>query len=173
MIDALWVPSLPFAHILIRAAVVYVFVLLLLRVSGKRQIGQMGPAEFVALLLVSNAVQNSMNGGDNSITAGLVLAAVIMGLSGAIGWLSYRSKRIADLVQGRPMMLVYKGELLAHNLAKSRVARRELHVMLRHQGFEDLKGIHEAILEANGTLSVVRTTDIQTHGQSSPGQEIK
>jgi uncharacterized membrane protein YcaP (DUF421 family) len=160
MNDVLWIPSLPFVHILIRAAVVYVFVLLLLRVSGKRQIGQMGPAEFVALLLVSNAVQNSMNGGDNSITAGLVLAAVIMGLSGVIGWLSYRSKRIADLVQGRPVMLVYKGELVAHNLAKSRVALRELHVMLRHQGFEDLKDIHEAILEANGTLSVIKTSDL-------------
>jgi uncharacterized membrane protein YcaP (DUF421 family) len=160
MNEALWVPSLPFAHILLRAAVVYVFVLVLLRLSGKRQIGQMGAAEFVALLLVSNAVQNSMNGGDNSITAGLVLAAVIMGLSGAIGWLSYRSKRISDLVQGRPVMLVYKGALVHHNLARSRVALRELHVMLRHQGFEDLKGIHEAVLEANGTLSVVKTSDL-------------
>jgi uncharacterized membrane protein YcaP (DUF421 family) len=159
----LWSPSLSTAHLLIRAGVVYLFVLVLLRLSGKRQIGQMGPAEFVALLLVSNAVQNSMNGGDNSITAGLVLASVIMALSGFIGWLSYRSKRIADLVQGRPIMLVYKGELVAHNLARSRVALRELHVMLRHQGFEDLKGIHEAVLEANGTLSVVKTSDLAKH----------
>jgi uncharacterized membrane protein YcaP (DUF421 family) len=158
--DSLWSPSLPLAHILLRAAVVYAFVLLLLRLGGKRQIGQMGPAEFVALLLVSNAVQNSMNGGDNSITAGLILAAVIVGMSSLIGWLSYRSKRIADLVQGRPVMLVYKGEVLDRNLLKSRVALRELHVMLRHQGFEDLKGIHEAILEANGTLSVIKTSDL-------------
>lgn len=165
MNDALWVPSLPLAHILLRAAVVYVFVLILLRLSGKRQIGQMGPAEFVALLLVSNAVQNSMNGGDNSITGGLLLAAVIMGLSGLLGWLSYRSKRIADLIQGRPTMLVYKGEIVAHNLTKSGLALRELHVMLRHQGFEDIRGIHEAVLEANGTLSVVRTADIQPRAQ--------
>ncbi|HXT02001.1 MAG TPA: YetF domain-containing protein [Elusimicrobiota bacterium] len=157
----LWVPSLPFAHILLRAAVVYVFVLLILRVSGKRQIGQMGAAEFVALLLVSNAVQNSMNGGDNSITGGLVLAAVIMALSGLLGWLSYRSKRISDLIQGRPVMLIYKGEVVAHNLVKSGLAQRELHVMLRHQGFEDLRGIHEAVLEANGTLSVIKTEDLK------------
>lgn len=172
MNDALWIPSLPFVHILIRAAVVYIFVLLLLRLSGKRQIGQMGPAEFVALLLVSNAVQNSMNGGDNTITAGLVLAAVIMGLSGAIGWLSYRSKRVADLVQGRPVMLVYKGELVAHNLAKSRVALRELRVMLRHQGIEDFKGIHEAILEANGTLSVLKTADLPLSKRSAPPEPM-
>lgn len=162
MIDALWTPTMPFAHILIRAAVVYVFLLILLRLSGKRQIGQMGPAEFVALLLVSNAVKNAMNGGDNSITSGLILATVIMGLSGFIGWLSYRSQRVADLVQGCPVMLVYKGEALAQNLAKSRVTQRELHVMLRHQGFEDLKGIHEAVLEANGTLSVIKTEDLNT-----------
>ena len=160
MTDALWTPSLPFAHILLRAAVVYVFVLVLLRMSGKRQIGQMGPAEFVALLLVSNAVQNSMNGGDNTITAGLVLAAVIMALSALIGWLSYRSKRLSDFFQGRPVLLVYKGELIVPNLEKSRVASRELRVMLRHQGFEDIKGIHEAVLEANGTLSVIKTSDL-------------
>ena len=158
--DTLWSPSLPFAHMLLRAAVVYVFVLLLLRLGGKRQIGQMGPAEFVALLLVSNAVQNSMNGGDNSITAGLVLAGVIMGLSGLIGWLTYRSKRLADFFQGRPVLLVYKGELLVPNLTKSRIATRELRVMLRHQGFEELRGIHEAVLEANGTLSVIKTSDL-------------
>ena len=160
MIDALWTPSLPFAHMLLRAAVVYIFVLLLLRLGGKRQIGQMGPAEFVALLLVSNAVQSSMNGGDNSITAGLVLAAVIMALSGLIGWLTFRSKRLSDLFQGRPCLLVYKGEIVARNLEKSRVAVRELRVMLRHQGFDDLKGIHEAIFEANGTLSVIKTSDL-------------
>ena len=160
MPDALWTPSLPFAHILLRAAVVYVFVLLLLRLGGKRQIGQMGPAEFVALLLVSNAVQNSMNGGDNSITAGLVLAGVIIALSSLIGWLSYRSKRLSDFFQGKPSLLVYKGEIVARNLEKSRVAVRELRVLLRHQGFDDIKGIHEAVLEANGTLSVIKTSDL-------------
>jgi uncharacterized membrane protein YcaP (DUF421 family) len=158
--ETLWSPSLPLAHILLRAVVTYIFVLLLLRLGGKRQIGQMGPAEFVALLLVSNAVQNSMNGGDNSITAGLILAVVIMAMSALIGWLSYRSKRLADIFQGRPVLLIYKGELVVPNLAKSRVAARELRVMLRHQGFEDFRGIHEAVLEANGTLSVIKTSDL-------------
>lgn len=166
MNDALWVPSLPLAHIFVRAAVVYVFVLVLLRLSGKRQIGQMGVAEFVALLLVSNAVQNSMNGGDNSITAGLILAAVIMGTSGLIGWLSYRYKRVADLVQGKPVLLIYKGEIVHRSLAKSRVALRELHAMLRHQGFEDITGIHEAVLEANGSLSVVKTSDLHPRSRA-------
>lgn len=164
MNDALWRPSLPLAHILLRAAVTYAFVLFLLRLGGKRQIGQMGPAEFVALLLVSNAVQNSMNGGDNSITAGLVLAGVIVGLSALVGWMSYRSKRLADFISGRPVLLVYKGEIVAQNLEKSRIAGRELHVLLRHQGIHELRDIHEAVLETNGSLSVVRTSDLSPHG---------
>jgi uncharacterized membrane protein YcaP (DUF421 family) len=159
MVDALWTPSLPLAHILLRAAVTYAFVLLLLRIGGKRQIGQMGPAEFVALLLVSNAVQNSMNGGDNSITAGLVLAGVIVGMSGLVGWLSYRSKRFSDFVQGRPCLLVYKGLPVEKNLEASRVSLHELKALLRRQGFHDMREIHEAVLEANGSLSVVRTSD--------------
>ncbi|HEX4047997.1 MAG TPA: YetF domain-containing protein [Elusimicrobiota bacterium] len=160
MTDALWTPAVPFAHLLLRAAVVYAFVLLLLRLGGKRQIGQMGAAEFVALLLISNAVQNSMNGGDTSVTGGFALAGTIMALSVLVGWLSFRSKRLADFIQGRPCLLVYKGEIVARNLEKSRVAVRELHVMLRHQGIEDLKAIHEAVLEANGTLSVVKSSDL-------------
>ncbi|MFI5347359.1 MAG: DUF421 domain-containing protein [Elusimicrobiota bacterium] len=156
----LWTPSLPLAHILLRAVVTYAFVLFLLRLGGKRQIGQMGPAEFVALLLVSNAVQNSMNGGDNSITAGLVLAGVIVGFSSLVGWLSFRSRKLSDFIQGRPVLLAYKGELVAQNLEKCRIAARELHVLLRHQGVHELREVHEAVLETNGSLSVVKNSDL-------------
>ena len=156
----LWIPSLPLAHILLRAVVTYAFVLFLLRLGGKRQIGQMGPAEFVALLLVSNAVQNSMNGGDNSITAGLVLASVIVALSALVGWLSYRSKGFAALVQGRPCLLVYRGEIVAKNLEANRITHHELHSLLRRQGFHEVKGLHEVVLEANGSVSVVKMAEL-------------
>ncbi len=157
---SLWLPTLPVVQLVVRAVVVYAFILVALRVGGKRQIGQMGPAEFVALLLVSNAVQNSMNGGDNSITAGLILAGVLLALSAAIGWLSYRSRRFSDLIQGRSTLLVYKGEVVIKNLSTCRVSLHELRALLRRQGFHDLKDIHEAVLEANGSLSVVRRADL-------------
>jgi uncharacterized membrane protein YcaP (DUF421 family) len=157
--QALWSPSTPLAHLILRAVVVYAFVLFLLRMAGKRQIGQMGPAEFVALLLVSNAVQNSMNAGDNSITAGLLLAVVLMALSWAVGRISYRSKRLADVLQGRPCLLVYKGEPIQRNLDTNAIAVRELRALLRRQGIHDFKEIHEAILEANGSLSVLKTSE--------------
>jgi uncharacterized membrane protein YcaP (DUF421 family) len=161
--NSLWHPSLPPAELLIRAAASYAFVLLLLRLGGKRQIGQMGAAEFVALLLVSNAVQNSMNGGDNSLTAGLVLATVLVALSAGVGWASYRWRRVGSIIQGSPCLLVYKGEPVQKNLEKNLIPIRELHTLLRRQGIHELKGIHEAVLEANGSISVVKTSDFAPH----------
>ncbi|MDE2489234.1 MAG: DUF421 domain-containing protein [Elusimicrobia bacterium] len=156
----LWSPSVPLVQLLVRAVLVYVVVLALLRLGGKRQIGQMGAAEFVALLLVSNAVQNAMNGGDNSLGGGLFLAAVLMGLSALVVWLSYRSKRFESLVEGRPCLLVYKGEPLLKNLDAERVPLRELRTLLRRQGVHELKDVHEAVLEANGMLTVVRNSEL-------------
>src|SRR5476651_1238529 len=103
--QVLWNPSFPLWHFVLRGSVVYLSVLLLLRIGGKRQIGQMGTGEFVAILLISNAVQNAMNGGDNSITGGIILAAVIILASYGIDYLTYRSKAAENLIQGTPTIL--------------------------------------------------------------------
>ena len=158
--DILWTPAIPLAHLVMRAAVSYAFILLLLRLSGKRLIGQMGAAEFVALLLVSNAVQNSMNGGDNSLVGGLVLAATLVALSAVVSRLSFRSKKFSTIVQGHPCLLIYKGVYIDKNLADNLITHHDLRTLLRRQGLHDIHEIHEAILEANGSLSVVRTTDV-------------
>jgi uncharacterized membrane protein YcaP (DUF421 family) len=160
MNPSLLIPSVPWLELLLRAAVVYAAVLLLLRLGGKRQIGQMGAAEFVALLLVSNAVQNSMNGGDLSLSGGLAAAAAILGLSALVGWLSYRFKGFERLIQGRPSLLVYKGEPIEKNLASNRIDLRELKTLLRRQGVHEFKDVHEAVLEVNGMVSVVRNADL-------------
>ncbi len=90
---------------IIRASVVYLVVMGLLRMGGKRQVGQMGMAQLVALLLISNAVQNAMNGNDGSITGGIILAAVIMIWSYTFELVTSRSKRWENLIQGRPTLL--------------------------------------------------------------------
>src|SRR5260370_42671342 len=107
----LWHPSFPTWHFLVRGSVVYLSVLLLLRLGGKRQVGQLGTGEFVAILLISNAVQNAMNGGDNSITGGLILAAVLIFLSVGIEFLTFRSKTWERWIQGRPLLLIHQGTL--------------------------------------------------------------
>jgi uncharacterized membrane protein YcaP (DUF421 family) len=145
---------------IIRGAVVYAAVLFLLRLGGKRQIGQMGSGEFVAILLISNAVQNAMNGGDNSITGGLVLAAVIILLSVTFAYMAYRSKRFENFVQGTPTLLIHNGRVISRNMEKELLNQRELKTILRRQGIHDLHDVVEAVLESDGMVSVTRKSDL-------------
>src|SRR4051812_49872460 len=99
--------EVPPFDLVIRAAVVYGVVILLLRMAGKRQLGQMGATEFVALLLISNAVQNSMNGGDNSLVGGVLLAVVLVSMSWLITRLTYFSKTFSVIFEGTPSLLIH------------------------------------------------------------------
>lgn len=163
----LWGLSFPYWKFALRAGVVYFAILILLRIGGKRQVGQMGVGEFIAILLISNAVQNSMNGGDNSITGGLILAAVIIVLSYLVSYATFKSKKIENLVQGRPTLLVHDGKILEHNLDKELLSNRELRALLRRQGVHDLRDIHAAILESDGFISVTKNNDVSNHRPES------
>ena len=95
----MWNIDLPhWYEFVLRALVVYFFLLVLLRFTGKRQVGQLAPFDLVLLLVLSNAVQNSMNGGDNSVTGGMILAATLVAINSFIGWLAFRSKRVEALI---------------------------------------------------------------------------
>ena len=143
-------------NLIIRATIVFLSVLILLRISGKRQLGQMSPTEFVAILLISNAVQNAMNGGDNSLAGGLILATVLIALSALISYLTYRSKVFSSIFEGTPTLLIHKGKILTKNLARERLSTTELKALLRKQGLHNLADISSAVLEADGTLSVTK-----------------
>src|SRR5256885_792359 len=112
--------------LVLRAIVVFCAVLLLLRIAGKRAIANMGMAEFVALLLISNAVQNAMNGGDNSLIGGLLLATVIMALSAGFQYATFRSRKLEQLIQGRPTLLIHRGKILTDHLKRKLMYIREL-----------------------------------------------
>jgi uncharacterized membrane protein YcaP (DUF421 family) len=159
--DRLWQTDIPVWNLIVRAVVVYVAILMLLRISGKRQVGQMGIGQLVALLLISNAVQNSMNGGDNSLVAGLILAAVLIIVSYLIEFITYRSKKLENFVQGRPTLLVHKGNVLHDHLRRELLSVRELHVLLRKQGVHGFEEVEEAVLESDGFVSVVRKSEKQ------------
>lgn len=152
--------EIPLLDLAGRAVIIYLTVLILLRIGGKRQMGQMGATEFVAILLISNAVQNSMNGGDNSLAGGIVLAAVLIALSSLISYLTYRSNFFSTVFEGTPTLLVHKGKLIKSNLAKERFSESELKTMLRKQGMHSFREIDTAILEADGTLTITKPTDI-------------
>ncbi len=151
--------ELSVANLIIRAIAVYLSVLLLLRISGKRQMGQMGPTEFVAILLISNAVQNSMNGGDNSLTGGLILATVLIILSALISYLTYRSKVFSSIFEGTPTLLVHKGKAIEKNLQKERLSLSDLLILLRKQGVHEIGEVGTAILESDGFLSLTKLSE--------------
>jgi len=165
----LWSASLPLWSFALRGAIVYVVVLLLLRLGGKRQVGQMSASDFVVLLLISNAVQNSMNGGDNSITGGVVLAATLVALGSLFSYLTYRSKRLENLIEGSPRILVHHGKIVEANMRKERLSVYELRTMLRHQGVHAFEEVQEAVLESDGSVSIIRKSELpaQPRGAAS------
>jgi len=147
--------AIPLWELVVRGAVVYVFLLVLLRITGKRQVGQLAPFDLVLLLVLSNAVQNSMNGGDNSLVGGLVSAATLVGLNYGVGVATYKSKKIESLVEGRPQILIHNGKLFEDVVAKARITRHELAAALRLAGASCVEEVHTAILENSGEISVV------------------
>src|SRR5262245_12385171 len=100
--NPMWNIAVPVWELVVRGCVVYVFLLVLLRLTGKRQIGQLAPFDLVLLLVLSNAVQNSMNGGDNSLVGGLISAGTLVALNYGLGFATFKNKRLETLVEGRP-----------------------------------------------------------------------
>jgi uncharacterized membrane protein YcaP (DUF421 family) len=150
----MWNLSAPWWEFVLRGLIVYGAVLVLLRLSGKRQIGQLTPFDLVLLLVLSNAVQNAMNAGDNSVTAGLILAVTLVGANAALGFLTWRSRRLEKLVEGRPQFLIHDGKVFRDVMARERITPDDLHKALRHAGCDNATDVHFAILETDGTISV-------------------
>lgn len=164
----MWQTAFPYWQFVVRGLIVYAAILIMMRLGGKRQVGQMGVGDFVAILLISNAVQNSMNGGDNSVTGGLILAAVIILLSLLVAYVTYRSKKWEAIIQGRPTLLIHNGKILEKNLERELMSVHELRSILRRQGLHDIRDIHAAILESDGYVSVTQMRDIQHRPEAGP-----
>jgi uncharacterized membrane protein YcaP (DUF421 family) len=151
-----WTTELPaWWHFVIRAVVVYFFLLLLLRFTGKRQVGQMAPFDLVLLLVLSNAVQNAMNGGDNSITGGVLLATTLVAINWAVGWLTFKSKRLEALVEGRPILLVHNGTVDQQALHSAQMTLHELNASLRAGGCVGPEDVRFAVLGNTGRITVI------------------
>ncbi len=151
----MWIPSVRFWELVVRAVVVYAFLIVLLRITGKRQVGQLAPFDLVLLLVLSNAVQNSMNAGDNSLTGGLVSAATLVGINFLVGYFTYRSKKLEALVEGRPEVLVHNGKVFEQVMARLQLTHHELMASIRQNGCACIDDVHLAVIENNGSISVV------------------
>ena len=146
--------SVPWWELVVRGLVVYVFLILLLRLTGKRQIGQLSPFDLVLLLILSNAVQNSMNAGDNSLIGGLISATTLVAVNYLVGLITFKSKKLETIIDGRPQVLIHEGVLFEDVMNEAKLTRRELDATLRQSGHFEIKDVKLAILENNGSVSV-------------------
>jgi uncharacterized membrane protein YcaP (DUF421 family) len=146
--------AVPWWEFILRGVVVYVFLIALLRLTGKRQVGQLAPFDLVLLLVLSNAVQNSMNGGDNSLVGGLISATTLVAANWLVSLGTYRSKVLAAAIEGRPQILVHNGKLYEDVLSRAKLTHHELNSALRQAGCGCVDDVHMAVLENNGSISV-------------------
>lgn len=139
-----------------RSLVVYAAVLGGLRLGGRRELGQLTPFDLVVILLVANAVQNAMVGPDTTLQGGLVSAATLLAVNAGVARFRLRSARFRQLVEGVPVVLVQRGELVSANLHREGITEDEVVAAVREHGeIGDLSQVELAVLETDGSVSVV------------------
>jgi uncharacterized membrane protein YcaP (DUF421 family) len=161
---------LPSAHVLAeifaRTAVIYVVVLAGVRLSGKREVGQMTPFDLTLLLLLSNAVQNAMTGPDTSLIGGVVAAATLLVLNYLVAEVSGGNRRFRKFVQGQPSLLVHDGEVIASHMAREHVTMDELQCALREHGIASCHDVALAVLEVDGSISCLKYDDLNPNANN-------
>lgn len=145
----------PWYEILLRTAVVYLTVLILLRVAGKRELGQMTPFDLVVILVIANAVQNAMTGGDNSLVGGMLAASTLTVVNIAVGRWGSKVPVFRRLVASEPTLLLVEGKPIQEHLDRERVDVEELEMAARQHGIADLKDVAAAVLEEDGSISII------------------
>ncbi len=147
--------SAPWWHFVLRAVVVYLLVIVLIRLSGKRAVGQFTPFDLVLLILLGNAVQNGINGGDNSLTGAVIMATTLIALNYGVAWMTARSVRAERIVEGAPVVIARDGKLFEKVLRREMISSRDFEESLRMNNVEDVSEVELALLETNGSISVV------------------
>ena len=155
----------PGGHVLLqialRTGVIYLLVLIGVRLSGKREVGQMTPFDLTLLLLLSNSVQNAMTGPDTSLMGGAIAAGTLLILNYLVAELSGVNRRFRRVIQGQPTLLIHDGEAIESHMAKEHVSFDELHRALREHGISTIKQTALAVLEVDGSISCLKYDEIK------------
>ena len=147
--------AMPWWAFVLRACIVYFILLLLIRASGKRTMGQFTPFDMLLVVLLGNAVQNALLGQDTSVGGGLLLATTLLLLNWLVGLVSARSARMEALVEGVPVLLARDGKVYKDVLRRELISRADFDKAMRESGVEDLEDIRMAVLETNGHITLV------------------
>jgi uncharacterized membrane protein YcaP (DUF421 family) len=152
----IFVVGAPVAEKVVRPIVVYFALVVLLRAFGKRELAQLNPFDLVVLLSLSNTVQNAIIGNDNSLSGGLIGALTLLAVNYLVVRFLFRHRRLDQLFEGRPSVLIDKGHVLRKALARELLTNAELTTVLHRQGFDDLADVERCVLEPGGTFYIQR-----------------
>jgi uncharacterized membrane protein YcaP (DUF421 family) len=141
-------------EIVLRAALVYSFLFLLLRFGGKKHVGELAPFDLVVLLILSETVQNALIAEDKSLVGGILSAATLVAISRAVGYLSWRSKKAERFFEGAPKILIRHGHVRKETMANERITHSELIESLRREGCTTITNVRFAVLENDGSITV-------------------
>jgi uncharacterized membrane protein YcaP (DUF421 family) len=148
-------------QIVLRTGVIYLLVLIGVRLSGKREVGQMTPFDLTLLLLLSNSVQNAMTGPDTSLMGGAAAACTLLILNYLIAEVSGGNRRFRRFIQGQPTLLIHDGKTIESHMAKEHVSMDELHRALREHGLNSFDQVALAVLEVDGSISCLKYDEIK------------
>ncbi len=148
--------AVPWWVFVLRAIVVYAVLMVLIRLSGKRTMGQFTPFDMLLIVLLGNAVQNSLLGKDTSLGGGLLLAVTLVAINWCVAYVTARSRRIEKIVEGVPVVLARDGELFRSVLRRELISEQDFNEVLRQNGELELSDVRVALLETNGKISIVK-----------------
>ncbi len=152
----MWDLKLPWYEVVFRAFLIFSFLFIILRVLGKKHFSEMTPFDFIVFLFISEAVQNAMIEDDKGIPAALISVSTLVILNAMLSKLSFRSKKAEKMIEGNPKELIKNGKVNKSILKEEAITDRELYQALRMQGVLSVEEVKLAMLETNGSISVIK-----------------
>ena len=144
-----------YLEIVLRSSAVYVCIIAFIRLFGKKELSQLSVTDLVFILLISNSVQNSMVGSNSSLEGGLLAAITLFALNAVIRMVVYKFKPVQKFLEGDPVVLIYKGQIMKSNLDKQKITMEELEASVREHGIEKVSEVDLAMFEVDGNISVL------------------
>jgi uncharacterized membrane protein YcaP (DUF421 family) len=151
----MFVLGLPVLEKILRPIIVYIFLIIGLRLSGKRELAQLNPFDLVVLLTLSNTVQNAIIGDDNTVIGGIIGATSLLAINYLVVRFLYDHTKLDQIVEGSPDVLIENGKVHEHKLKRELITKEELAAAARKQGFDSLLEVRQCVLEPGGTLTFI------------------
>jgi uncharacterized membrane protein YcaP (DUF421 family) len=154
VLHRMFVVGVPIAEKILRPIIVYVFLVVLLRIFGKRELAQLNPFDLIVLLSLSNTLQNAIIGDDTSVAGGLIGATTLCAFNYLVVRFLFRHRRLDQLVEGRPTVLMEDGRIVKKNVRKELMTHAEVLYLAHRQGFATLDEVDRIVLEPGGTFFI-------------------